>query len=488
MAEISLVFPHQLFDDNPALHHRRKVALIEDELFFSQYKFHKQKLILHRSTMRMYERELHSKGFETMYFNATQFTILQAVFISLVDQGFNYIHMVEPDDYLLDRRLKRFAKQYNIQLKYYASPGFLCTTQYLDEFFDDKRRYFLTEFYIAQRKRMNVLVEGNQPVGGKWTFDTENRKKLPATVHVPPLPKLSDNAAVTEAREYVEKHFNGNYGTSESFVYPVTRRDAALWLDNFLEQRFVHYGIYQDAIIKSDPFLFHSVLTPMLNIGLLSPAQVLDRTLELARDSNIPINSLEGFIRQVLGWREFVRAVYRREGVRQRTTNTWQHSRDIPKSFWEATTGVAPIDNVIDKVLNTSYSNHIERLMVMSNFMLLCEFDPDQVYHWFMAMYIDAYDWVMVPNVYGMGQFADGGLMSTKPYISGSNYILKMSDHSKGEWCEVWDALYWTFIHKHRETFVRNPRMSMMVRQCDKMDSQKLRKLQTRRDKFLERL
>lgn len=166
------------------------------------------------------------------------------------------------------------------------------------------------------------------------------------------------------------------------------------------------------------------------------------------------MNSLEGFVRQVLGWREFIRGIYHVVGSKQRTTNYWGFTRKIPQSFYDGTTGIVPLDNVIQKLVKTGYSHHIERLMVLSNFMLLCEFDPDEVYRWFMEMYIDAYDWVMVPNVYGMGQFADGGLMCTKPYISGSNYVLKMSDYKKdGKWTEIWDGLFWRFMHVHRDFF-----------------------------------
>jgi deoxyribodipyrimidine photolyase-related protein len=188
------------------------------------------------------------------------------------------------------------------------------------------------------------------------------------------------------------------------------------------------------------------------------------------------LNSLEGFIRQIIGWREFIRIVYEREGNKQRTKNYWGFDRKIPESFWQGTTGILPVDNVIKKVLQTGYSHHIERLMVIGNFMLLCEFHPDEVYRWFMEMYVDAYDWVMVPNVYGMTQFADGGMMTTKPYISGSNYLLKMSDYQKGGWTEIWDGLFWRFMHVNRDLFLKNPRLSMLVKTFDKMPEKKRKK------------
>jgi deoxyribodipyrimidine photolyase-related protein len=211
----------------------------------------------------------------------------------------------------------------------------------------------------------------------------------------------------------------------------------------------------------------------MLNIGLLLPKQIIDRAISFAEQNNIPMNSLEGFVRQILGWREFMRAVYLREGVKQRNSNFWHFKNKIPKTFWEGNTGIPPIDITIEKIKQTGYSHHIERLMVLGNFMLLCEFDPHEVYEWFMVFFIDAYDWVMVPNIYGMSQFADGGLITTKPYISGSNYIMKMGDYPKGDWQKIWDALFWRFMHVHRDFFMQNPRLGMLIRTFDKMDAEK---------------
>ena len=203
---------------------------------------------------------------------------------------------------------------------------------------------------------------------------------------------------------------------------------------------------------------------------------------------NTPLNSVEGFIRQIIGWREFIRGVYVCKGTEERNKNYWNFKRKIPKSFYDGSTGIDPVDDTIIKVKNTGYGNHIERLMILGNFMLLCEFDPNEVYRWFMEVFIDSYDWVMVPNVYGMSQFADGGLMSTKPYISSSNYIIKMSDYKKGSWSEIWDGLFWTFMDKQREFFKTNPRMRMLISSFDKMNPIKKEKLLVDADNFLNNL
>jgi deoxyribodipyrimidine photolyase-related protein len=257
------------------------------------------------------------------------------------------------------------------------------------------------------------------------------------------------------------------------FRYPIDRKEARQWLNDFLETRFDEFGEFEDAIVRGELVLHHSVLTPMLNIGLLTPQEVVREALDYGARHDVPLNSLEGFIRQVMGWREYIRVVYEWRGREERTRNFWGFERPIPESLWKGTTGIDPVDDTIRKVRETGYCHHIERLMVMGNFMLLNEYHPDEVYRWFMELFIDAYDWVMVPNVYGMSQFADGGLMATKPYISGSNYLMKMSNHSKGPWQERWDALFWRFMHTNRDFFLRNPRLGMLVRTFDKMPAEK---------------
>jgi deoxyribodipyrimidine photolyase-related protein len=224
----------------------------------------------------------------------------------------------------------------------------------------------------------------------------------------------------------------------------------------------------------------------MLNTGLLTPREVIDKTLEHAAAHDIPLNSLEGFVRQIIGWREYVRGNYEFYGRAQRTKNFWGNDRPVPASFWTGRTGIEPVDAVIAKILDMGYTHHIERLMVLTNFMLLCEFSPDDVYRWFMEMFVDAYDWVMVPNVYGMGLAADGGLMMTKPYISSSSYLLRMSDFKRGPWCAIWDGLFWRFIGKHRGFFGANPRSSVMVRNLDRLNEATLRQHNHTADNFLK--
>ena len=474
MKEIALIFPHQLFEAHPAVHIDREIYLIEEHLFFKQYNFHQQKLAFHRATMKSYERFLVGKGCVVKYINCStdEADIRRLIATLEVDT----IHLADPVDNYLSRRLNQGCQKKGIKLIEYSSPGFLNTKDELSAFFNPgKKKFFQTEFYIKQRKKQGILLDdAGKPLGGQWTYDGENRKKYPRKKSPPKISYPEANACFDEALGYVAKLFPTNPGSvGDSPLYPIDFSSSKSWLDQFLAIRFSEFGPYEDAIVSQESILHHSVLSPLINCGLLTPGYVVKEILKYAEYHQIRINNTEGIIRQIIGWREFIRGVYEAKGSEERTKNFWGFKRKIPASFYHGTTGIEPIDHTIKKLLSTGYNHHIERLMILGNFMLLCEFDPKEVYQWFMEMYIDAYDWVMVPNVYGMSQFADGGLMSTKPYISGSNYLMKMSNYKKGDWQSIWDGLFWRFMHKHREFFLSNPRLGMLIRTFDKMNEEK---------------
>lgn len=529
MHAATLVFPHQLFENHPALDRDRSVILVEDSLFFGDprypLRFHKHKLILHCATMEHYAALLRSRGYSVeilRYRPQATFADLAAAKVGVetapaagavpMPAGTREIHLCHVSDDVLHRRILKMAQRNGITLRWYESPGFLSPSDWLREQLVQEespgegtatgealRPPRMHHFYIAQRRRMGILLTRKSggaiaPAGGRWSFDTENRRPWPARTPVPPEPAVSrstaDAALLAAARKRVDREFPDNPGSSHTFWYPLTHQAARDWLLSFLRDRFPLFGPYEDAIAREGTVLYHSVLTPMLNTGLLTPAEVLaalDREFPLLGDIpdgrlgsftvSGPVASpdvttllpgLEGFIRQVIGWREYIHGVYRYYGVRQRTANFWNQRQPMPEAFYTATTGIAPVDTVIRRVLDRSYCHHIERLMVLGNVMLLCEIDPEAVYRWFMELFIDAYDWVMVPNVYGMSQFADGGLLATKPYISGANYIRKMGDYPRGAWEDTWTALFWRFLHRHRSFFAEQPRMGMLVRQLDR--------------------
>ncbi|MBD3197863.1 MAG: cryptochrome/photolyase family protein [Candidatus Lokiarchaeota archaeon] len=499
MGDAIIIFPHQLFKTHPALNSNKIIFIVEDSLFFGDikypFKFHKKKLVFHRASMQFYKDHLISKGYKVKYVNYIDisnqdkklgsFKHLQFI---LDENEIKKIHIAEPVDWAIEKRLKKIANDAGFKMLFYDTPSFLVSKTSLKLFFSEKDNYLQTSFYIHQRKTLNILIDKKKPIGGKWSFDSQNRKKIPKDLSLPRIPSTKKNSYVKEAIEYIESTFPDNYGSIEDFSYPVTYKDALKWFEIFLKERFVNFGPYEDALIRGNSLLFHSLLSPLLNTGLLNPELVIKETLNYAELNQIPLNSLEGFIRQIIGWREFMRAIYELEGVNQRTSNYWNHENTIPESFYKGTTGILPIDEIIKRLLKTGYLHHIERLMVLSNFMVLCEIHPNEIYKWFMELFIDSYDWVMVPNVYGMSTYADGGLITTKPYVSSSNYVLKMSDYPKANWCEIWDGLFWRFISKNRKVFQSNPRMSLMVRILDKKDQKQLKDLLHKANNFLNNL
>lgn len=486
MNKVALIFPNQLFQGSELLDESSDIYLWESNLHFTQYKFHKKKLILHRASMKFYEEHL-KNSFKVKYLEFREYPKLEMLFKFLCEENIAEINIYEPIDYLLNRRLQRYSEQYEIGLNLFINPNFVNDDQ-INESLLKSKKHFLTKYYISQRQRLDIIIDGNSPVGGKWSFDTDNRKKLPKG-HKPPAEyKVSINKFIKEAKEYVDHNFQNNPGNVEEFNYPIDFDSAEKSFIYFLEKKMNLFGDFEDAISDTEDYIYHSILTPALNIGLINPHKIIDLTLEYHIKYNFPLNSLEGFIRQVIGWREFMRAVYIKEGVKIRTSNYWDFNKKMPDAFYSGNTGIYPVDNTIKKLSFSAYNHHIERLMVLGNFMLLCEIHPEEIYKWFMELYIDSYDWVMVPNVYSMSQYADGGLITTKPYISGSNYIRKMSDYRKGDWCEIWDSLYWRFIHKYQLKFSKNPRMSMMINLANKKTPDQIDKIYEIADKYLENL
>jgi deoxyribodipyrimidine photolyase-related protein len=492
MGEVNIVFPHQLFNESPLIENGLLFYLVEEYLFFNQFAFHKQKIAFHRASMRTYAQFLEQKGIEVRYINSIEsISDVRKLIPYLSTQSVGKIHFIDPSDDWLSRRIELSANESKITCQQYECPLFINTRDSLNAFFKPrKKKFYQTSFYKEQRNKLNILIDGKgKPEGGKWSYDQENRKKYPKKKQAPHIIFPESTPIYQEAVQYVNLHFPNNPGQLISQpLYPFDFDGTTKWMDDFLKTRFQEFGIYEDAIVSEESILNHSVLSPMMNVGLLAPKEVVSSSIAFAEENNIPLNSVEGFIRQIIGWREFIRGIYLCKGGEQRSTNYWKFKRKIPGSFYSATTGILPVDQTIRKVLKTGYCHHIERLMILGNFMVLCEFDPDEVYRWFMELFIDAYDWVMVPNVYGMSQFADGGLMSTKPYISGSNYILKMSNYKTGDWQLIWDALFWRFMHVHRSYFLKNPRLSMLVRNFDKMDKEKQIGLLGKANQFLQTL
>ncbi|RAX15543.1 cryptochrome/photolyase family protein [Pseudarthrobacter sp. AG30] len=500
---LRLVLPHQLFEKHWEETGTDTVfVLIEHDLYFRQYAFHSHKLVLHRASMARFARRLRGLGYDVVVLASDRTRTSRVQLAELVRQrrplSVTWFDVV--DDWLEQDLAAGLADGgYRLRSEdVLETPNFLTARTQIDDWFSHNRPR-MQDFYIWQRRRLDILVDNGEPAGGKWSFDAENRKKLPRG-HVPPtVSRFRDHPALQQqgafdldalaepslaapsrhsdeasrevglAIEWVSQEFPDAPGDPRLFAWPTTTREAREHLQEFVSERLGGFGPYEDAISAEHPFINHGLLTPVLNIGLLDPREVLDTALDGAGAAT-SLASLEGFARQVIGWREYMRATYRVRGRRMRTANLLNHRNRPGAGWWDARTGLAPVDLVISRVLATGYAHHIERLMVLGNAMSLLRIHPDDVYAWFMEMFIDAYDWVMVPNVYAMSQFAAGADITTKPYVSGSNYLRKMSDLPAGEWMADWDGLYWSFIDDHRPVFERNPRSRMVVSLWDRMD------------------
>lgn len=475
--KIFLLFPHQLYEHVDLLTTYDQLYLIEEYLFFKQYRFHQLKIQLHRASMKYYESYLVSKGLSVAYIDAqSEFADVRKLPTLLTHQAIECIDYYDPTDNWLSKRLQKSIEQLGVTSTIHESPNFFNSSEEVKSYFQHRKKILHHDFYVAQRKKWDILVdEKQQPIGGKWSFDEENRKKYPSQKIPPSISFPVVNLYMQEARDYVEKYFSHHVGQLNAyFTYPCTHQEAKDWLKDFMENRLFEFGWYEDAIVKEEVVLHHSVLSPLLNIGLLQPHEVVSTILDAINQGHIPLNSGEGIIRQLIGWREYVRGVYLHAGTKMRNGNFWHFDKELPNDFYTGTTHIEPIDVSIQKVINTAYCHHIERLMVLGNFMLINKIHPEKTYEWFMEFFIDAYDWVMVPNVYGMSQFADGGYITTKPYISSSNYVLKMSNYkSKDEWTSIWDALYWQFIAEHRTFFASNPRLQFSLTIYDKFSEDK---------------
>ena len=343
---------------------------------------------------------------------------------------------------------------------------------------------------MVKKKYKIFIDEDNNPIGGKWNFDKDNRKGVSQLkTSIPERIKLKPNKITFDAMVDVEECFPKSPGNLENFNWATSHHEAEQLLDDFIERYFENYGSFQDAINKENTFMFHSLLSPYLNSGLLDPLECIKKAEKKYHSSKnkIPINSVEGFIRQVLGWREFIKGVYWENMPQYKNLNYWSHKKKLKNSWYEGTTGIPPLDDAINESRECAYTHHINRLMIISNLMNLSGINPNEMYKWFMEMFIDSYDWVMVPNVYGMGSYADGGIFSTKPYICASSYMLRMSNYKKGDWCDVVDGLYWSFVDKNLKFFASNPRLAVMTKSLEKMNSDRKRLIFKKASEFIEK-
>ncbi|GAC1387912.1 MAG: cryptochrome/photolyase family protein [Candidatus Saccharimonadales bacterium] len=487
-----ILYPHQLYP-LANLPNVDTVILVEEPLYFGvdlefPKKLHKQKLVLHRASMQRYAKEiLWPAKIDVQYVELD--VLMKTGDIFDLAKGVERLLVFDPVDDVLTRRLlvARRENEYGMALEFLPSPNFYLKDEEVRGYFDSKSTHCFADFYQWQRERFNILIGGDfKPVGGKWSFDEDKDKKPPRDRQLPTFTVFGDNEFVRDSIKWVLKHFPDNPGELD-FIWPTNHVEAAGWLQNFVEHRLDNFGAYEDAIDGQAAWLYHSALSSSINTGLLSPGQIIEAVLKRHHKRPIPLASLEGFVRQIIGWREYMRGMYVMKHTAMRAANPLKHNRKMTSAWYSGSLGLPPFDDMVKKVQHHAYAHNIERLMVAGNLMTLCEIQPDQIYRWFSELFIDAYDWAMVPNVFGINQFADGANMVTKPYISASDYILTMSNYQPGEWCNVWDGLYWRFIEKHETELLRNPFMSAMAQKLASLDTDQKRIINYRAEDFLSK-
>ena len=464
----------------------------EDYELCTYEKHHKLKILLFLSAMRSYRDNLKKNKFKIQY-NKIDSSDFKKDYLDKLNKVIKLkkiteISSFEIEDKFFEIKIKNFVKKNNLVWKIIKSPMFLNSRQEFNDYLSNNKKPLMATFYKGTRKKFDILMkkDGN-PEGGKWSFDEDNRKKLPKNINIPKFPSMNETKHTKNLKPIIEKMFKDHPGNTQKFWFATEHSDVIKLFNFFLKEKSNLFGDYEDAVDQGNNILFHSALSPYINLGLLTPDFIISKTLDFHKKNKIRLNSLEGYIRQVIGWREFMRGVYQKYSSDMEKGNFFNQNRKMKDSWYEGTTGLPPLDYAIKNALNHGWSHHIERLMILSNIMNLCELKPKIVYRWFMEMFVDSSDWVMVPNVYGMGLFSDGGIFATKPYICGSSYFMKMMDFKKGDWCNTMDGLYWRFINRNRSFFLKNPRLSMMVRIFDKMKLDRKKLILSEAEKFINK-
>ena len=487
MKSLFLILGNQLF---PHKHLRKykdsTIFMCESFDLCTFQKHHKLKLILFLSSMRSYADELKKNKFKVNYIDLKKdFKISYEKKLEnfIKKNKFEELISFEIEDKFFEKKINTLCKKNKIKLTFIQSPMFLNSRDEFKNYLSKTKKPFMANFYKIARAKTDILIENNKPKGGKWSFDEDNRKKLPKEIKIPEMITAKETKHTIVLKQQINKIFKNHPGEVDNFWLPTTYDDAVKWLDYFIVKKFNLFGDYEDAVDTNNNFLFHSVLSPMINLGLLTPDLIIERVRKV--ENKIKINSYEGYIRQIIGWREFIRGIYQNYDQQLEENNFFQHKNSLTKKWYDGTTGLDPLDHSIKNAQKYGYTHHIERLMVLCNIMNLCEIKPNEVYNWFMEMFVDSSDWVMSPNVYGMGLFSDGGIFSTKPYICGSSYFMKMMNFKKGNWNDIMDGLYWRFINKNRKFFQSNPRLNMMVNIYDKMNTERKNHIIKKANKFI---
>ena len=463
------------------------VLMVEVREEATYVRHHKKKIAFLFSAMRHLAGELENAGWTVDYVklddpqNSGSFA--GEVRRALGRHDCDAIYVTEPGEWRVRADMETWEEALDRPLTFLADTRFICSHTEFTHWAEGRKQLRMEYFYREMRRKTGLLMEGDEPAGGKWNFDAENRKPAKADLFMPSPSKFEPDTITAGVLALVEDQFSGHFGDLTPFWFAVTRKQAEAALDHFIEVALPHFGDYQDAMLEGEKYLYHSILSVYINAGLLDPLSVCQRVEAAWKDGHAPLNAAEGFIRQIIGWREYVRGIYWLKMPAYVEENFFGNTRALPDFYWTGQTDMACMRAAITQTKEEAYAHHIQRLMVTGNFALLAGIDPKTVHEWYLAVYADAYEWVELPNTLGMSQFGDGGLLGSKPYAASGNYINKMSDHCKncaykvkektGETACPFNPIYWDFLVRNREKLDRNPRMAQMYRTWDKMSADK---------------
>ena len=463
------------------------ILLCEVKTEATYVKHHKKKIAFVFSSMRHFANELRAQGFNVLYtaYDDPQNSgsLLGEVKRALAKTNKTDVVVTEASEYRLRDEMSRWDEQLAATVTVLDDDRFLCNHSAFNDWAEGRKQLRMEYFYRDMRRKYSVLMDDAQPVGGQWNFDAENRKPPKEGLNVPSTFHTTPDAITTEVMALVEQHFPDHFGNLLPFHYAVTREQALAALDSFIETRLQTFGDYQDAMVQGEPWMYHSHISLYINCGLLDPLECIRRAERTYYDGDAPLNSVEGFIRQILGWREYIRGIYWLKMPEYKEANYLNATRALPDFYWTGDTQMNCLRQCVTETKENAYAHHIQRLMVLGNFALIAGIHPDEVNEWFLLVYADAYEWVELPNVTGMALFADGGVVASKPYASSGAYINKMSDYCKSCHYKVakkngpeacpFNYLYWDFLTRNREHFAGNPRMGLIYKSYARMSDEK---------------
>ena len=501
-----LILGDQLSRDISSLRSARKTAdvIVMGELAdeASYVKHHKKKIAFVFSAMRHFAAELEKAGFNVdyQYYDqkgaASSFKAL--VRAAAKKHGGARVIVTEPGEHRLMDDMRGWEKALRIPVEIREDDRFICSHAEFRQWAEGRKTLRMEYFYREMRRKTGLLMDGEDPAGGQWNYDKENRKPADADLFMPAIKSVRPDATTKEALALVAERFSGHFGDLEPFRFATTRKDALKALDHFIDAALPLFGDYQDAMLRGEKFLYHSVLSLYINAGLLAPLETCERVAEAYEAGRAPLNAVEGFIRQIIGWREYVRGVYWLNDGDYTRKNFFGHTRALPGFYWTGETDMACLHAAIGQTKEDAYAHHIQRLMVTGTFAMLAGVDPYEVHEWYLAVYADAYEWVEAPNVIGMSQYADGGALASKPYAASGAYINRMSDYCKGcaykvskkteEGACPFNSLYWDFLARNEDALKGNPRMAQMYRTWARMKPETQKAYRARAKATLDRL